>query len=228
LDAGRRDKICAMVSRSALKALFLSFAITLFACDVPSFIPSVSSVSSGTILFKDDFSSTTSGWDHTKYAEGIMDYDGGGYRILVNALQANFWSTPHNDFTDVRLEVDTGKLAGPDQNRIGLICRSDDKSYYFFIMSSDGFYGMGIFTNGQAALLGQSEMQSSDKINTGTAINHLRADCNGDDLVFYINGSKLAEVHDPTLRHGKVGVLAGSFDQPGVDIVFDNFVVIKP
>ena len=157
-----------------------------------------------------------------------MDYDGGGYRMLVNALQANFWSTPHKDFADVRIEVDAGKLVGPDENRIGLICRSDGKSYYFFIISSDGYYGMGIFRNGKTALLGLSEMGQSDKIRKGTAVNHLRADCNHDELAFYVNGSQLADIHDPTLQHGDVGLLAGSFSKPGVDIVFDNFVVLEP
>jgi hypothetical protein len=217
-----------MVSRGSLHAVFIILALNVFACGLPSLATPMSSVPAGTILFKDDFSSPASGWDHTKYAEGIMDYDGGDYRILVNALQANFWSTPHKDFTDVRIEVDVGKLAGPDENRIGLICRSSGKSYYFFIISSDGYYGLGIFTNGQAALLGQSEMQSSNKINTGAAVNHLRADCNRNDLAFYVNGSQLADVHDPTLHHGDVGLLAGTFGQPGVDIVFDNFVVMQP
>ena len=217
-----------MVPRPLYYGLIPFFALIIFACGLPAIPASVSAVPSGTTLFKDDFSSPASGWDHTKYAQGIMDYDGGGYRILVNTLQANFWSTPHKDFSDVRMEVDVGKLAGPDENRIGLICRSDGKAYYFFIISSDGYYGLGIFTNGQAALLGQSEMQPSPKINTGMAINHVRADCNGDDLAFYVNGSQLADVHDPTLQHGDVGLLAGSFNQPGVDIVFDNFVVTKP
>ena len=217
-----------MVPRHLYYGLILFIALIIFACGLPAIPASVSAVPSGTTLFKDDFSSPASGWDHTKYTQGIMDYDGGGYRILVNTLQANFWSTPHKDFSDVRVEVDAGKLAGPDENRIGLICRSDGKAYYFFIISSDGYYGLGIFMNGQAALLGQSEMQASLKINTGMAINHLRADCNGDDLTFYVNGAKLADIHDPTLQHGDVGLLAGSFNQPGVDIVFDNFVVIKP
>lgn len=214
--------------RLLLRIVFTVFALSVFACGVPSLAAPLSNVPSGTTLFKDDFSSPASGWDRTQYAEGIMDYDGGGYRMLVNALQANFWSTPHRDFTDVRVEADAGKLAGPDENRIGLICRSDGASYYFFIISSDGYYGLGIFTNGQAALLGGSEMQSSDKIKTGADINHLRADCNGDALSFYVNGFKLAQANDPTLQHGDVGLLAGTFSQPGVDIVFDNFVVLKP
>lgn len=211
-----------------LRFLLIVLTLGLFACAIPAFSLPVSTVSSGTTLFKDDFSSPNSGWQHTQYAEGIMDYDSGSYRILVNALQANFWSTPGKDFKDARIEVDAGKLSGPDENRLGLICRSDGQSYYFFIISSDGYYGLGIFTNGQAALLGMNEMQSSDQIRTGASVNHLRADCNGDTLTFYVNGAQLAQAHDPTLTHGDVGLLAGAFDQPGVDAVFDNFVVLQP
>ena len=180
------------------------------------------------MLFKDDFSSPASGWDRYKSAEGTMDYDGGGYRILVNALQVNFWSVPHKDFRDVRIEADAGKIAGPDENRIGLICRYTGDQYYYFVITSDGYYGIGIFNNGQSALLGQSEMQASGRIKTGAAINHLRADCNGDTLSLFANGFQLAQAHDPTLSHGDVGLLAGTFSHPGVDIIFDNFIVVAP
>jgi hypothetical protein len=180
------------------------------------------------MLFKDDFSSPASGWDRYKSAEGTMDYDGGGFRMLVNALQVNFWSVPHKDFRDVRIEADAGKIAGPDENRIGLICRYTGDQYYYFVITSDGYYGIGIFNNGQSALLGQSEMQSSERIKTGAAINHLRADCNGDTLSLFANGFQLAQAHDPTLSHGDVGLLAGTFSHPGVDIIFDNFIVVAP
>jgi hypothetical protein len=213
-----------MQLRQRLRFTFCVLSLAVFACALPSF----ASVSSGTVLFKDDFSSSTGGWDRYKSAEGTMDYDGGAYRILVNALQVNFWSTPHKDFSDVRIEVDAGKIAGPDENRIGLICRYAGSQYYFFVISSDGYYGIGIFTNGQTALLGQSEMQGSDKIKTGTAINHLRADCDADTLTLFVNESQLAQVHDPILKHGDVGLLAGTFTHPGVDVIFDNFVVMKP
>ncbi len=183
---------------------------------------------SGTILYQEDFSSPVSGWDHTKYAEGIMDYYGGGYRLLINALDLNFWSTAHKDFTDVRVEADAGKLGGPDENRIGLICRSDGRNYYFFIISSDGFYGLGLFDNGQAKLLSQSQMQSSDSIRTGMAVNHLRLDCQGNSLTGFVNGFQLAQAKDVTLSHGDVGILAGTFKEPGADIIFDNFVVFQP
>lgn len=157
-----------------------------------------------------------------------MDYDGGGYRILVNALQANFWSTPHKQYSDVRMEVDAGKLAGPDENRIGLICRYTGSDYYFFMITSDGYYAIGKFSNGQMTQFGQSEMQYSENIHRGLAINHLRADCVGNTLTLYANGFELARAQDSSLQSGDIGLLVGAFGQPGVDVIFDNFVVLQP
>lgn len=157
-----------------------------------------------------------------------MDYDGGGYRILVNMAQTNLWSTPGRTFADAQIEVDAGKLGGPDANRIGLICRSNGTSYYFFIIGSDGYYGLGVFAGGKAALLGQSTMQVSPAIHTGTAVNHLRMDCAGPQLSGSVNGVQVANVRDESLRNGEVGILGGAFEDPGADIVFDKFVVRQP
>ncbi|MBL8099844.1 MAG: hypothetical protein JNK81_11725 [Anaerolineales bacterium] len=212
-----------------MRKIFIVF-LTLICLSACSALPTQQpqALPSGTVLFQDDFSSATTGWDRMLVSEGVMDYDGGGYRIMVNALQTNFWSTPNKNFTDVRMEVDTGKLAGPDENRIGLLCRFNGKDYYFFIITSDGFYGIGLFKDGQAILLGQSEMLSSANINKGLAINHLRADCAGQTLTFYINGFQVAQAQDSSLTSGDVGLIAGTFATPGVDIVFDNFVVLQP
>jgi hypothetical protein len=96
------------------------------------------------------------------------------------------------------------------------------------MITSDGFYGIGIYSGEKAVLLGNGELQSSNSINTGLAVNHLRADCAGDKLTFYVNGLEVASARDATLKSGDVGLLAGTFSQPGVDVVFDNFVVLKP
>jgi hypothetical protein len=203
--------------------------LTLIACQPAAvqptqFVPPPS----GSVLFQDDFSNMSTGWDRLLTAEGVMDYDGGGFRILVNALNTNFWATPHKDLGDVRMEVDVGKLSGPDENRIGLICRYTANNYYFFMLSSDGFYTIGLFANGQAIQLGQAEMQYNDSIKKGVTVNHLRADCVGSTLTFYANGFQIAQVQDATLLSGDVGLMAGTFNQPGVDVIFDNFVVLQP
>ncbi len=209
----------------------LILAVSTLACSTSSSAtpaPQDQAVPSGGVLFQDDFATQMAGWDRLMTTEGTIDYDGGGYRLLVNSLNTNFWATPHKNFADVRLEVDAGKLGGPDENRIGLICRYTGSDYYFFIMTSDGFYGIGLYSGGQALLLGQSEMQSNANIKTGLAVNHLRADCAGDTLTLYVNGFQVASAQDGTLKSGDVGLLAGTFSQAGVDVIFDNFVVIKP
>jgi hypothetical protein len=182
----------------------------------------------GDTLFYDDFTNPATGWDHFSSAEGTMDYDGSGYRFLVNALQANFWSTPGKSFKDVRLEVDVAKLGGPDENRIGLLCRFTEGNYYFFMVSSDGYYTIGKYIGGNAIQLGQSEMQFNEAVHTGLAVNHLRADCIGDTFTLYINGTPVAQAQDADFAEGDVGLLAGTFTQPGVDVIFDNFVVLQP
>jgi hypothetical protein len=106
----------------------------------------------------------TTGWARISNDNGIMDYDGGGYRILVRQPKLNMWSTSEKDFGDARVEADVIKLNGPDENRMGLLCRYQSGNYYFFIISNDGYYVIGKFIGGLTLLLGQSEMQTSGTI----------------------------------------------------------------
>lgn len=212
------------------KPILLStfFFILISAC-APAATPvaPATQAPSGTVLFKDDFVASTTGWDRLADDAGIRDYFEGHYRILVQHPSLNVWSTPHKNFGDVRVEVDVTTLAGPKENRIGLMCRYQHGNYYFFVISNDGFYAIGKFVNNQATLLGQEEMQNSTAIQAD-AVNHLRADCVGDKMTFTVNQTQLATVQDADLKTGDIGVLAGTFTQPGVDVAFDHFVVTQP
>jgi len=207
--------------------IFLSaFCLLLVSC-APAPVPATPAPPSGSVLFEDEFDVNTTGWDRFANEGGIMDYFEGGYRILVRRPGLNFWSTPEKDYKDVRIEVDLLKLAGPDENRMGIMCRYHVGSYYFFIISNDGYYAIGKFIGGETTLLGQSEMQPNTLIQTNM-INHLRADCVGNTLTFYVNFNEIATVQDSDLASGDIGVLAGSFSQPGVDVSFDHFVAMQP
>ena len=202
------------------------FLFVLSACaSVP--MPTVAPASSGDVLYQEAFEDKTTGWHRLANDNGIMDYDAGGYRILVRQPRLNVWSTAEKNYTDVRIEVDAIKLHGPDENRMGLICRYQGGDYYFFVITNDGYYAIGKFLGGMTLLLGQSEMLASDLIQKDT-MNHLRADCIGNTLTFYVNFTQGATAVDGDLPNGDVGVLAGSFAEPGVDVMFDQFVVIQP
>lgn len=213
--------------RSSTFVVLLSSFLFLFSSCAPAPTPATPPPPSGTVLFQDDFDSPASGWDRFVNDGGIVDYYEGAYRILVRLPGMNFWSTPEQDFGDVRVEVDVLKVGGPDENRMGLMCRYQAGSYYFFIISNDGYYGIGKFMNGQTILLGDSHMTSNSMIQPNM-VNHLRADCVGDMLRFYVNFTEIANVQDDELKSGDVGVLAGSFLLAGVDVVFDHFVVMQP
>src|SRR5687768_3471812 len=206
-------------------SLFLSLLI-LSAC-APVSIPTTSPANPGDIIYQEDFEDNTTGWDRLANEHGIIDYDRGGYRMLIQQPGFNLWSTPEKNYSNVRIEVDVTKLNGPDENRAGLMCRYQNGDYYFFIISSDGFYAIGKFIGGNALLLGQTEMQSSEFIQ-GDNINHLRADCIGNTLSFYVNFNEVAVVQDSDFPAGDVGLVAGAFSEPGVDVLFDHFVVIQP
>jgi len=204
----------------------LIFFLLLSAC-APVAVPTVMPARSGDILYQDDFEKNNTGWARLSNDNGIMDYDNGGYRMLVQQPELNMWSIPEKNFRDVRLEVDVIRLNGPEENRMGLLCRYQSGNYYFFLISNDGYYVIGKLIGGLTLLLGQSEMQASQVIQPGT-LNHLRADCIGDQLTFYINYTEVASASDSDLPAGDVGVVAGAFSEPGVDVLFDHFVVIQP
>ena len=183
---------------------------------------------SGRILFQDDFSDPSSGWNRVNTPSGISDYNDGAYRIFVNQAFTDIWSLSGSAFGDAIIEVDTLKVGGPRDNRFGLICRADGDRFYLFVISSDGFYGIGKASGEEYTLIGMESMQPSSAIVQGTALNRLRADCVGQTLALYVNGQLVKLVQDSEFVSGDIGLIVGTYAIPGTDILFDNFVVIEP
>jgi len=180
-------------------------------------------------LFNDDFSDPSSGWNRTQTPDLISDYTMGVYRIIVNQPEMNVLAKPGLMFSDVHIEVDTGKYSGADDNLFGVACRVNKNSeYYTFLVSSDGYYGIGKMKHGEHTLLGSTMMEYSDAINKGQAPNRLAVDCVGGNLALSVNGQLLKFVQDVEWASGDVGLIVGVFETAGADIIFDNFSVTKP
>ncbi len=187
---------------------------------------------SGDVIFKDDFSDHNGGWNSVSEDKGITDYASGAYRIFVNTANYYLWSTPDNagKLKDSRVEVDVTLTAGPEANDLGIICRyTDENNFYFFIVGTDGYYAIAEIKNGEESLIGMEKFQYDNvSIKSGNATNHLRADCVGDQLSLSVNGKSLVTVQNSDFTEGKVGLIAGTYDDAGTDASFDNFVVYKP
>jgi hypothetical protein len=141
------------------------------------------------------------------------------------------WATAHKGFpSDVRIEVDVIRKAGADQDVFGVLCRyQNEKNFYILLISGDGQAGIGKRTSaGDLAMLSGGSMKAGASIHPGLVQNHLRADCIGNQLSLYVNNTLAAAATDSDFTGGDAGLWLGTYDQPGTDLFFDNFIVRKP
>jgi hypothetical protein len=181
------------------------------------------------ILFKDDFSKKTGGWTTHADVISFSGYAANSFRIWVDVPFFNFWSTPGLNFADSLIYVRAFKQAGPDNNLFGLICRyQNEDNFYALVIGSDGYYGILKKMDGEQMLVERTQMAFSEVINRGEAANELQASCQADQLALFVNGVELIQASDSSFAAGDVGVIAGNFLDPGADILFDDFIVVKP
>lgn len=224
------------------KKLFAALAVlalVTLACALPSIGGGDTGVSDdggsvvdSSLLFMDDFSDTGSGWD--RYQDDLVstDYYNDVYRIQVFTPSYWAWATPYQDFSgDVRITAHGTMNAGPLDNAFGVICRHKDvENFYIFMISSDGYVGIGRRLNGgDIELISGESMVTSDAILQGQgATNAIQADCIGSTLTLTVNGTQVLTATDTNLTSGDVGLAASTFSEAGVDILFDNFTVMRP
>ena len=182
-------------------------------------------------MLEDTFVNNNLGWDVYNGQEGITAIENDAYKIQIKSSFAEIWANPKSDIpipTNVIVEAQALN-AGSKDNYFGLICRYlDAKNFYFFVISSDGYFGIGKVKDGHHSLINRSEMPPSEDFDGG-AINNLRAECSGSRLALYVNGTLLDLQNDADLPQGSVGVIAGSYENE-VTVFFDDFRVyqVKP
>jgi len=184
----------------------------------------------GDILYEDDFSRERSGWGIMERAGGDIEIAYGGMLFSVDLPNFMFWSITGRNFTDTQIEVDAVLVEGPANDALGLICRyQDEENFYGFMISHDGYYGIFKYINGAVVMATEDgSLGYSEAIRHGGYVNHIRAVCQEEKLSLIVNDETLAIVKDHSFTEGKVGLLAGSYQDPGVVILFDNFKVIQP
>ena len=181
------------------------------------------------VYFYDDFSRFYSGWDSQNSPQGAMDYTSGRYTFRVEEPNLDLWGTAGLDLDNASIEVDAVRVAGPESGTMGIICRYlDGENFYFGIITGHGYYGIGRYQDGGMRLLSGNALRPMDSVKAGSQVNHLRFDCSGTTLSFYVNGYLLESLEDGAFTKGDVGVIAGSLEEGGVEIAFDDFVVFTP
>jgi hypothetical protein len=211
--------------------LIVALGLPSLAINAQTSVHPQTSGAAGTLLFQDDFSKPANGWIVSKTDYGEFAYVDGEYRVLLNKPDFNTYSIlPRQKFDNVSVEVDARLAAGAENGVFGILCRgeADEQTAskaYIFAIRGDGFYA--ILKRTSPAFWDAIATGSASKaIKPGKATNHLRAECSGGTLAFYVNGEKLLEKTDTDFKGGLVGVAVTT--QPKsepIDVRFDNFVV---
>jgi hypothetical protein len=187
------------------------------------------------VILEDDFSNSQSGWDTYTGADITTNYDAGRYLVAVETPNRDGFGLAGLDLNDMRISVEAQASGGPRDNAYGLICRhtrsGDSNSFYFFLISSDGYYGVGKVVNQtkRTFLNPARNFEPLAAIKTGEGeVNELEATCQGSRLSFVVNGVAAGSFEDDALTHGDVGLIVGTFNEGGVRIHFDNVVIWQP
>jgi len=176
--------------------------------------------------WSDDFSSPT--WQAESDATAQVGVEDGVMRIYVAVPNQLAWATAGRDWRDFHLTVEATQVAGPDDNEYGVLARVQDASnFYRFSISGDGYYLITRFVDGSPELV-EANWTPSEAIYQGQATNVIEVICQGNTLTLRVNDQELAQVEDNEFSHGDVGLYAGSFYESGVEVHFDNLILVEP
>jgi hypothetical protein len=183
------------------------------------------------VLFADDFSDPSSGWEVGEYSTGSVGYENGAYFVLASSEDSTMWGVaPQGAYSDVAIEVDATQVMAPanDNNSYGVICRlQDDNSGYLLRISGDGYFSIG-YSEPSGDVSPLLDWQESAVIQQGNATNHIRVVCKGSHLALYANGVLLGEVDDTRYPSGGIALTATSYEAEPTRILFDDIVFMAP
>ncbi len=180
-------------------------------------------ISSGREIFRDDFSSSRSGWPSGGDQDYRVGYAAGAYSIQVKSEKILAWATHDTQFTDGEITVEAWVVDSVGDGEYGVICRYQDAdNFYFFLISEDGYFSIQKFEkNKQQILFDWERLTGLDPARP----NHITAICVGNELQLAVNDYILATVYDDSFQSGYIGLIAGTFSTPGLRVTFDNLVV---
>jgi hypothetical protein len=180
------------------------------------------------LLFEDDFSNPNSGWEVSSQG-GLKDYYNGTYHINISDSNIFSWSVAQQSYGDIAISVDAAFTGPAEMAEIGAVCRmQNSQDFYFMTIRSDGAFAVFKMYQGNEFYIGMEGYEFNPVIRTGLNTNHIEVICQGENLSLIVNNEHLITVQDSSYQVGDVGVIAGAFDEPDVNVYFDNFRVSQP
>lgn len=178
--------------------------------------------------WQDDFETvTTPGfWSEAADDDAERFFEDGAYQIVVNEADMIAWSLAGKlAYEDFLVSVDAAAASGSGDSRIGIVFRyQDQENFYLYSISSDGYYLLSRLAQDEWTRL--IRWRPSDAIDTSDgAWNSLALLVEDGSFSLLANDQLLATYEDDDSYVGKIGLLAGAFDDDGAQVAFDDFSV---
>lgn len=217
------------VARTAvLPALKLGLVVVaLVACE-PEVAPTpyIAPTPEVTPVLHEDFSPPTGKWETILDAMSEVGVEDEAYSIFIKDKAWLSWGTPGLSVADVVVEVYAEQVKGPNDNLYGVLLRyQNPDNFYLFQISGDGYWAVMKRMDGDFNYL--KPWTFSEDICQGACTNHLKVSARGPIFGFHVNGQRLGTVEDHSFSVGDIGLSAGSFDQPGLEVFFDDLWVYQ-
>ena len=188
----------------------------------------------------DDFNDPDSGWPTGENEYWNFGYLNGEYQFYLKVGNGIFWMTPGpitgRDLflpSDYRVEVDIRKVSGGDcvyGLMFGTQYASNSLEGYMVLVNpnSGEFYLDKNMMDGSWTVL--VDWTYSSAINQGGGSNHIAVERIGSKIKLYINGLQVANITDSSFLGPErdAGVIVHTYDDPPVDVRFDNFSASQP
>lgn len=189
------------------------------------------SLSTGELIFKDDFS--FSQWGTGTDSDSAVEYVDEALNFNVFTENYFVWSTPDDEtYENIHLETTVINLDSDSTTAFGFICnKSAGNDFYYLAITPAGEYAIALASADarDVFLTNNDEWGDSDLIAVNASSYRLGADCGYGTLTLYVDGQQIASVDDSTYTGGRVAVMVWSGEETGVttNVSFDDFLMTK-
>ncbi|MFQ5420026.1 MAG: SUMF1/EgtB/PvdO family nonheme iron enzyme, partial [Anaerolineae bacterium] len=180
-----------------------------------------------TVLLSDNFTDPNSGWPTVTEGATLSGYHQPDFYHVQSGEPAHrstaFFERDFDNFT-VETEIFVDSTDTPDGDfRYGLAVRRQGNNYYAFLVSPQtGEWRVIKNSDAGEELLAAGNEASAQGV---TAVNHLRVDADGPNLIFHANGRPLILVNDDSYSQGDIGFIVETVDQSRAHVHYDTFTV---
>lgn len=172
--------------------------------------------------YADDFSIDSGRWGTWSSNGSGAHFENQALRIRQDEAGSVTQAEGSMYVEDFYMEVETTHVSGTLDDEFGILFHvADDRDFYWFAISSDGYYALYDFYGDSFSY--PVAWTRSESINYGAhTTNHLGLLVQGARAVLLVNGSVLADVDLARDEIGEINLAVGTYDDARTEIDFDN------